>query len=65
MRACTTASGGVMFIPETLKRKTQTVSYENLIEEADIMSADEKPKAFGKKKPVTSPQSADAQSAAA
>ncbi len=37
IRACSTASGGVMFIPDTIARKERKVSYEAL--------AQEKPKA--------------------
>lgn len=43
MRACSTAGGGVMFVPDTLKRKKtdQPVSYTDLLGDADAKSADE------------------------
>ncbi len=34
MRACMTASGGAMFIPETIARKKCKMSYEALVDDA-------------------------------
>jgi hypothetical protein len=31
MRACSTASGGVIFVPDTIERKTSSVSYSQLV----------------------------------
>ena len=60
MRACMTASGGVMFIPDTIARKKCKVSYQALVEEqAEDKAAADAHKAkklknpfFGRRKPI-------------
>lgn len=47
MRACSTAGGAVMFIPDEIKRKAVKRSYRQLIED-EVKVLLEKP--FGKKK---------------
>ncbi len=49
MRACTTASGGVMFIEDNIQKEPKSVSYSDLVKEKP-----EKAKTFGKRK--TAPQ---------
>lgn len=51
MRACTTASGGVMFIEDEIKTKSGSVSYRELAKEK---SANTNIKTFGKRKTETS-----------
>lgn len=50
MRACTTASGGVMFIQDNVENKSKSVSYSDLTEEKS-----EKTKSFGKRKALKTP----------
>lgn len=45
MRACTTASGGVMFIEDEIETKSKSVSYSDLVKEKP-----KKAKTFGKRK---------------
>lgn len=47
MRACSTASGGVMFIPDEIERKSCKVSYKELVPET---SAAPKKSLFGRRK---------------
>lgn len=43
MRACSTAGGGVMFIPDEIERKTQAQSYKDLIEDDVPAQKERKP----------------------
>ncbi len=53
MSACTTASGGVFFIPQTVSRKKQSVSYADFIAEENLS---QECFVFGKRKPLLLPE---------
>ena len=46
MKAYSTASGGVIFVPEDIERETKSVSYKSFVKQED---ATEKVGVFGKK----------------
>jgi hypothetical protein len=51
MRACSTAGGGVMFVPDTLERKGAAISYSDLLEEKKAKPL----KNFGKRRTIKRP----------
>ncbi len=53
MRACATAGGGVMFLPDEMERKSVKVSYADLVKQEE--SKQERPRPFGKKKSENAP----------
>lgn len=44
MRACSTAGGAVMFIPDELERKERSQSYRSITESEDKLLVDQKPR---------------------
>jgi hypothetical protein len=48
MKACATAGGGVMFIPDELERKSAAISYDALVKPEKNKIAS--PKTFGKRR---------------
>ena len=51
MRACASASGGVMFVPDEMERETKSTKYSQFVKEE---AAEKKIGVFGKKKPTVS-----------
>ena len=49
MRACSSASGGVFFIPDEIERKSAPVSYRDLVKEERDKNEGENASLFGKK----------------
>ena len=47
MKACSSASGGVIFVPEEIERKPNSISYSEFLEQEQ---AEKKVGVFGKKK---------------
>lgn len=62
MLACTTAGGGVMFIPETLERHKAAISYAELLRSQTTGAVPEKP--FGRRKTDALPENKKAREAA-
>ncbi len=54
MRACSSASGGVMFIPDEIERKSEPVSYNDLVEGQDVPKNKNSSPLLGKIKSVIS-----------
>ena len=55
MKACSSASGGVIFVPDEMEKETKSVSYREFIEQEE---ASEKTGVFGKRR-RNFPQSSD------
>lgn len=56
MRACSSASGGVIFVPDNIERKTKSVSYKDLAQQENPAK---RSASFGKRK-TKSPAMEDA-----
>jgi hypothetical protein len=50
MRACSSSSGGAIFIPDTLNEKRQVVSYREFLETEEAQQKQDRPKLFGRRK---------------
>lgn len=56
MRACSSASGGVIFVPEEIEREIRSTRYSKFVEQEN---ATEKVGVFGKKKKASGDESSD------
>ncbi|MCB1562255.1 MAG: hypothetical protein KDJ75_01650 [Alphaproteobacteria bacterium] len=50
MRACSSSSGGAIFIPDALNEKRQVVSYKEFLETEEVQQKQDRPKLFGRRK---------------
>lgn len=60
MRACASASGGVIFIPDEIEHETKSTKYSEFVEETGVK---EKIGVFGKKAKADMSESADVKAA--